>query len=93
MALAPPSDFAPGPDKQQTASLMPSEQRVNSYMQNDKAKDLGVPEGMPPQIARISASVWPQAKRRSATLAAPPYLAVRMAKQFGTSAHAITDIE
>eukprot|EP00965_Chrysotila_dentata_P254619 6211941-Pleurochrysis_carterae.AAC.1 len=47
---------------------------------------------MQPQISCVGASVWlsgPLAKRRSATLPAPPYLAVRMAMQLRTSAHAI----
>eukprot|EP00965_Chrysotila_dentata_P100895 3333084-Pleurochrysis_carterae.AAC.1 len=47
-------------------------------MPNATASDLGVPEGTPPQMPRIGASVrWlsgPLARWRSATLAAPPYL-------------------
>eukprot|EP00965_Chrysotila_dentata_P252414 6210663-Pleurochrysis_carterae.AAC.4 len=58
---------------------MTSEQRMTSYM--------------PPQIPLIGASVLlsgPMAERRSATLAAPPYLAVRMATELGAySAHAM----
>eukprot|EP00965_Chrysotila_dentata_P009220 300492-Pleurochrysis_carterae.AAC.6 len=50
-----------------------------STMQDAKARASGVLEGMPPQMSRIGASIWlsgPLAKRRSATLAAPPYLRV-----------------
>eukprot|EP00965_Chrysotila_dentata_P130104 4300957-Pleurochrysis_carterae.AAC.1 len=88
MAFALPSNYAPGRSKQQTASLMTSEQRVPSYMKYDKARNFGVPEGMPLQIPSIAASAWlsgPLTERRSATLASPPYLAVRMATQLGTS--------
>eukprot|EP00965_Chrysotila_dentata_P051835 1721001-Pleurochrysis_carterae.AAC.1 len=56
---------------------MTSEQQVTPNMQDAKARDSSAPGGMPPQMPRIGASVWlsgPLAKRRSATLAAPPYL-------------------
>eukprot|EP00965_Chrysotila_dentata_P257789 6213006-Pleurochrysis_carterae.AAC.2 len=46
-------------------------------MQNAEGRDSGVLEGMRPQMPRIGSSVGlsgPLTKRRSAKLAAPPYL-------------------
>eukprot|EP00965_Chrysotila_dentata_P005928 194695-Pleurochrysis_carterae.AAC.1 len=54
MAFALPANSAPGRGKHQTASFTTNERRVTSYMKKDKARDLGIPEGMPPaQIPRI----------------------------------------
>eukprot|EP00965_Chrysotila_dentata_P207938 6184413-Pleurochrysis_carterae.AAC.8 len=58
---------------------------------NDEVSGLEGPKSVQPQIPHIGASVLlsgPLAKRRNAALAALPYLAVRMARHLGTSAHA-----